>query len=78
MSKDDFGNRMKAYEAAETERSFMPLLPIYARIDGRGFSGFTRGLDRPFDLRITRAMIETAGANFMACLRPRASRDSFR
>jgi tRNA(His) guanylyltransferase len=60
MKKDDFGDRMKAYEAAETERYFMPLLPIYARIDGRCFSAFTRGLDRPFDLRITRAMVETA------------------
>ena len=56
---DDFGDRMKRYEAAETERHFMPLLPIYARIDGRCFSAFTRGLDRPFDLRITRAMIAT-------------------
>src|SRR6476660_944404 len=59
MSKDDFGDRMKRYEAVETERYFMPLLPIYARIDGRCFSGFTQGLDRPFDLRITRAMLET-------------------
>lgn len=58
--KDDFGDRMKRYEAAETERSFMPLLPVYARIDGRCFSAFTRGLDRPFDLRVTRAMVETA------------------
>ena len=57
--KDDFGDRMKQYEAAETERYFMPLLPVYARIDGRCFSAFTHGLERPFDLRITRAMIET-------------------
>jgi tRNA(His) 5'-end guanylyltransferase len=59
MRKDDFGDRMKAYEAAETGRSFMPLLPIYARIDGRCFSRVTQGLARPYDLRITRAMIET-------------------
>jgi tRNA(His) guanylyltransferase len=58
--KDDFGDRMKGYEMAGAARKFMPLLPIYARIDGRCFSGFTRGLDRPFDLRITRAMIATA------------------
>lgn len=57
--KDDFGDRMKRYEAAESERCFMPLLPIYARIDGRCFSAFTRGLDRPFDVRLTRAMVET-------------------
>lgn len=57
--KDDFGDRMKAYEAAETERRFMPLLPVYARIDGRCFSAFTGDLARPFDVRITRAMVET-------------------
>ena len=57
--KDDFGNRMKAYEAVETARKFDPMLPIYARIDGRSFSRFTRGMDRPFDARMTEAMIET-------------------
>lgn len=56
---DDFGNRMKAYEAVETDRKLDPLLPIYARIDGRAFSTFTRGMDRPFDARMTAAMVET-------------------
>lgn len=56
---DEFGNRMKAYEAVETARRLDPALPIYARIDGRSFSRFTRGMDRPFDLRMTAAMVET-------------------
>jgi tRNA(His) guanylyltransferase len=56
---DDFGDRMKAYEAVETERRLDPHLPIYARIDGRAFSTFTRGMERPFDWRMTCAMIET-------------------
>lgn len=56
---DNFGDRMKDYECRETERRFMPLLPIYARIDGRCFSGFTAGLERPYDMRITRLMVET-------------------
>lgn len=56
---DEFGNRMKAYEAVETARKLDPLLPIYARIDGRAFSTFTRGMERPFDPRLTSAMIET-------------------
>lgn len=55
---DDFGNRMKAYEAAETARKLDPMLPIYARIDGRAFSSFTRGMQRPFDLSMTIAMTE--------------------
>src|SRR5947199_10073326 len=57
--RDDFGDRMKRYEAAETARCFMPLLPIYARIDGRCFSSFTQSMKRPYDERITRAMVET-------------------
>lgn len=56
---DEFGARMKAYEAVETARKLDPLLPIYARIDGRAFSAFTRGMERPFDARMTVAMVET-------------------
>jgi len=57
--KDDLGDRMKEYERHETGRKFLPMLPIYARIDGRGFSKFTKGMARPFDAAMTHAMIET-------------------
>lgn len=57
---DEFGARMKAYEAVETDRCLDPALPIYARLDGRGFSRFTRGMEKPFDPHMTVAMIETA------------------
>jgi len=57
--KDDFGNRMKDYERHETGRKFIPLLPVYARIDGRSFSAFTKGLNRPYDRRLANLMIET-------------------
>lgn len=56
---DEFGNRMKGYEAVETERHLDPHLPVYARIDGRAFSTFTRGMERPFDTRMMTAMVET-------------------
>lgn len=56
---DEFGARMKGYEAVETRRFLDPSLPIYARIDGRSFSSFTRGMDRPFDAAMTEAMIQT-------------------
>jgi tRNA(His) guanylyltransferase len=59
VSKDDLGDRMKSYEAEETSRRFDPHLPVYARIDGRGFSKFTRHMDRPFDTRMLSAMIGT-------------------
>lgn len=59
MTKDNFGDRMKEYEAAETSRHFMPLLPIYARIDGRCFSSFTQGMARPYCSILSHIMIET-------------------
>ena len=46
--KDSLGDRMKRYEAATTEQYFMPELPLYARLDGRAFHTFTRGLGKPY------------------------------
>lgn len=50
---------MKLYEMAEAGRKFMPLLPIVARLDGKCFSNFTRGLERPYDVRLSNLMIDT-------------------
>ena len=58
-SKDQLGDRMKQHETIETGRRLDITLPVYARIDGRGFSRFTRGMNRPYDERMSRAMIET-------------------
>lgn len=62
MKNDDFGDRMKMYEKFETGRKFMPMLPIYARLDGRGFSKFTKGMDKPFDKNMAYLMHETTKA----------------
>ena len=59
---DDLGDRMKVYEAQECGRRFLPMLPVYARIDGRNFSGFTRDMERPYDIRMSDAMVETTKA----------------
>ena len=56
---DALGDRMKDFESHETARRFLPGLPVYARIDGRGFSKFTKGMERPFDARMSAAMIQT-------------------
>ncbi len=56
-SKDAFGDRMKSYEATETNRASMPLLPLMIRLDGRGFSKFTQGLSRPYDKRLSKCMV---------------------
>lgn len=59
MKNDAFGDRMKAYEAA-TEINLMPGLPVVARIDGRSFHTFTRGMKRPYDEGMSNMMIDTA------------------
>lgn len=52
---DQLGDRMKSYERA-TEIRLDPTLPIIARIDGRAFSAFTRGCEKPFDAKVSGAM----------------------
>lgn len=57
--KDNLGDRMKQYENAESSRRLMPLLPVLARIDGRAFHSFTRGMDQPFDAGFSACMLNT-------------------
>lgn len=61
---DPLGDEMKALERASAPAAFPRDLPVYARIDGRGFSRFTHGMLRPFDARMTEAMKRTALALF--------------
>lgn len=56
---DALGDRMKMYEGVEAQRRFMPLTPVVARLDGRGFSRFTHGFRRPYDKRMSDLMIAT-------------------
>jgi tRNA(His) guanylyltransferase len=57
---DPLGNEMKALEHASDGAPLNNTLPIYGRVDGRGFSRFTQGMEKPFDLRMTRAMLAAA------------------
>lgn len=54
--KDELGDRQKTYEEVESGRRFLPLIPVVARIDGRCFSKFTEGLNRPYDERLHNLM----------------------
>lgn len=57
---DAFGDRMKFYEMAEAGRRVMSdRIPVVARLDGKGFSNFTRGLTRPYDKRLSDLMVDT-------------------
>jgi tRNA(His) guanylyltransferase len=53
------GDRMKRYEMEIAGQRMMPRLPIMARLDGRAFHGFTRGLKRPYDPDFCLCMIRT-------------------
>ena len=58
--RDALGDAMKEFERAAAPAALDFARPVYARVDGRGFSRFTRDMARPFDLRMTRAMQQTA------------------
>lgn len=59
MTADTLGDRMKEYEGVEAQRRLMPLLPAMARLDGRAFHTFTKGLERPYDQGFSDLMVET-------------------
>lgn len=68
--KDLLGERMKRFESLSDQR-LMDLLPVYARIDGRKFSKYTKGFDKPFDKRmsssmegVTKYLVEKTHADF--------------
>ena len=57
--KDDLGDRMKMLENMTSSTRMMPLLPVFARIDGRAFHSFTRGMKRPYDGCFSSMMVDT-------------------
>jgi len=59
MKFHGLGDRMKAYEESYKTHT-MPLIPTLARVDGRSFHNFCSGLKKPFDERLSAAMIHTA------------------
>jgi len=59
MKHDEFGDRMKAYEKAYTS-AHVPIDQILCvRIDGKGFSKFTKGFKKPFDDVLSSVMVST-------------------
>jgi tRNA(His) 5'-end guanylyltransferase len=58
MKYDDFGNRMKKYEAV-SQSVLTTRTPVIMRLDGCAFHTFTKGLNRPFDSVLSDAMAAT-------------------
>lgn len=59
---DPLGDRLKDIEMQEAGRKMMPGLPVIARLDGRAFHTYTRGMQRPYDAGFQAAMAATACA----------------
>lgn len=58
---DKVGDYLKSVEDVEAKR-FAPLgTPLLARLDGRAFHTFTKGLKRPYDERLSELMIYVTG-----------------
>jgi tRNA(His) 5'-end guanylyltransferase len=78
MKTDALGDRVKAYEGLANERSFfrpgVSLVQdwewVVARVDGRTFSTFTKGMQKPVDSWILEAMIQATAGTFTK-MRPR-------
>lgn len=59
MKKDELSKKCKKFEKRFNNKTFIPGLPLIARLDGRSFHTFTKGLTRPFDERMIECMKNT-------------------
>ena len=55
MFRDEFGDRMKGYEA-EYDIKLQTKVPVFIRIDGKAFHTWTKGLQKPFDAMFITSM----------------------
>lgn len=56
--RTSLGDRMKSYES-KYSHEFFSYIPVMARLDGRAFHSFCKGLKRPFDKRFSDLMVKT-------------------
>lgn len=56
---DTFGDRIKELESASAKVVLDENQPICVRLDGKAFHTYTKGLKRPYDERLSKAMVDT-------------------
>jgi tRNA(His) 5'-end guanylyltransferase len=56
---EELGNKVKLWES-EYNKTLSPLEPFVIRLDGSSFKKFTSSFNKPFDMRLSCAMIYTA------------------
>lgn len=59
-TSDALGDKLKEQEGIQTKRKALKIYPLMARLDGRAFHTFTKGLARPYDERLSTLMVDTA------------------
>jgi tRNA(His) 5'-end guanylyltransferase len=57
MKSDPLGDKVKALEDVANEHAFEPNAFLIARVDGRAFHTFTRGMAKPADLWLLDSMV---------------------
>lgn len=70
MDTSDLAKRMKRYEAV-SKNVLMTRMPVVLRIDGKAFHTYTKGLDKPFDDILIKAMqytMKTLCENIQGCV----------
>lgn len=71
MSFDALGKRMKENYEQRSKTSLVRRMPVAIRLDGKAFHSFTKGLKKPFDDILMKAMQETTKAlceNIQGCV----------
>lgn len=58
-SKDALGDWCKWLEKNFSPEQMIPKLPVIIRLDGNNFSQWTKGLEKPFDMRMVKLMQDT-------------------
>lgn len=59
IDMDALGDEQKRFEQAFAGEKIMPGIPVLARLDGRSFHSFTKGLSRPFSEKLISSIQET-------------------
>ena len=59
MDNQTLGDWCKWLEKNFSNETMIPTLPVIIRLDGNNFHNWTKGLERPFDQKLTQLMTET-------------------
>lgn len=59
MDGTEFGDRMKSFEVVDKKYLFKEQ-PVIIRVDGKAFHTYCKGFEKPYDMRLSKIMWQTA------------------